>query len=345
MSSAGRLALGPADLADGRLGRLHRAHRRPVRERTGSAAWVSAALFAGVVGSVIGAPAAGYLGDRFDRQRVMIATDLASAAVASTMASVIDEPTALVELFGLLAFVTSPFAPASAAAMPNLVGEEAVARANALVATTTSAGYLLGPLAGGLLLGVGVSAPALFAVDAATFVVSAVLIASIRRPFGSGRGTESHPGVLAGVRLIRREAVLRILIAASMVSLLGMGIVNVAAYPLSLRLDGGTEGNGAMEALLGGGGLLGAALAGRLLTTARAPTIVATSFAVSGLGLALSGMAPVLLVALAERGDAGERRARRARWCALPVEASAVCALLAALIASRLRGRDAHQMT
>ena len=276
--------------------------------RTGSAAWVSAALFAGVVGSVIGAPGAGYVGDRFERRRVMIATDLVSAAVAGAMALVVDEPAALVALFGLHAVVTSPFAPASAAAMPNLVGEEKVARANALVAATTSAGYLLGPLAGGLLLGVGVSTPTLFAVDGATFVVSAVFVASIRRSFGQGGGTESHPGVLAGVRVIRREPMLRLLVAASMTSLLGIGIVNVAAYPLSLRLGGGTEGYGAMEALLGGGGLVGAALAARLLTTARAPAIVAVSFGASSIGLALASAAPVLLVALAGMALAGTGR-------------------------------------
>jgi DHA3 family macrolide efflux protein-like MFS transporter len=153
---------------------------------TGSAAWVSAALFAGVVGSVIGAPGAGWVGDRFDRRRVLIATDLASALVAGAMALFVDEPAALVGLFGLHAIVTSPFAPASAAAMPNLVGEERIARANSLVAATSSAGYLLGPLAGGLLLGVGVSTAALFAVDAATFVVSALVVVSLRRPFGRG---------------------------------------------------------------------------------------------------------------------------------------------------------------
>ena len=277
-------------------------------ERTDSAAWVSAALFAGVIGSVLGAPAAGYLGDRFDRQHVMIATDLASAAVAVTMAVFIDEPAALVALFGLLAVVTSPFAPASAAAMPNLVGEDAVARANALVATTTSVGYLAGPLAGGFLLGVGVSAPTLFVLDAASFVVSAAFVASIRRPFGLGRGTRSHPGVLAGVRVIRRERVLRLLVAASMTSLLGMGIVNVAAYPLSLRLDGGTEGYGAMEALLGGGGLVGAALAARLLTLGRTRTIIVGSFIVSGLGLAVAGFSPALLVALGAFAFAGAGR-------------------------------------
>ncbi len=276
-------------------------------ERTGSAAWVSAALFAGVIGSVIGAPAAGQVGDRYDRRRVLISTDLASAAVTGAMALVVHEPAALVGLFGLLALVTSPFAPASAAAIPNLVGAEAAARANALVAATTSAGYLLGPLAGGLLLGVGVSASELFALDAVTFVVSAAFVLSIHRSFGTGGG-KSHPGVLAGVRLIARERMLRLLVAASMTSLLGIGIVNVAAYPLSTLLGGGTEGYGAMESLLGGGGLAGAALAARVLTANRAPTIIAVSFAVSGAGLALAAGAPVLVVALAGMAVAGAGR-------------------------------------
>jgi MFS family permease len=277
-------------------------------EGTDSAAWVSAALFVGVFGSVIGAPAAGHFGDRYDRRRVLISTDLASAAVAGAMALVIDEPAALVGLFGLLAIVTSPFAPASAAAIPNLVGADAAPRANALVAATTSAGYLLGPLAGGLLLGVGASASELLAADAATFVVSAAFVFSIRRSFGTGGGTESHPGVLAGVRLIARERMLRLLVAASMTSLLGIGIVNVAAYPLSTELGGGTEGYGAMESLLGGGGLVGAALAARVLTTGRAPTVISVSFAVSGAGLALAAGAPVLLVALAGMALAGAGR-------------------------------------
>ena len=306
MDSARRLALGRLiSLMGGSAAYI--ALIAAIYGHTGSAAWVSAALFAGVVGSVIGAPGAGYLGDRFDRKRVLVTTDLASAAVAGAMAFFVDEPAALVGLFGLLAVVTSPFAPASAAAMPNLVGEE-IARANSLVAATTSAGYLLGPLAGGLLLGVGVSTPVLFTADAASFVVSAALVGSLRLSFGRGGGTESHPGVLAGVRVIWREPVLRLLVAASMTSLLGIGIVNVAAYPLSLHLRGGTEGYGAMEALLGGGGLVGAALAGRLLTTGRAPAIVAVSFAVSGAGLALAAGAPVLLVALAGMAVAGTGR-------------------------------------
>jgi len=251
---------------------------------------------------------AGWVGDRYERRRVMVAADLASAAVAGAMALSIDTPLALVLLFGLLAVVESPFAPASASAMPNLVPPELLPRANSLVAASSSTSYLLGPLLGGLMLGAGASAPLLLWVDAATFVVSAALVLSIRLPFGLGRGTDEQPGVWAGVQLIVREPILRLLIAASMISLLGLGIVNVANYPLSIHLGGGTTGYGALEALLGGGGLLGAALAARILSAARAPLIVTVTFAVSGAGLLLAGLAPVIVVALLGMAIAGAGR-------------------------------------
>lgn len=181
-----------------------------IYDETGSAAWLSAALFAGVVGTVVAAPFSGWLGDRYDRRRVLIAADLAAAAVSLAMAAS-GQPEALVVLFGLSAVVQSPFEPASAAAIPNLVPPADVPRANALVASTGSAGYLIGPLLGGVVLGAGASASTLFAVNAATFVVSALIIAGIRRPFGSG-ATEAYPGLLAGFHLIARRRSLRLLV-------------------------------------------------------------------------------------------------------------------------------------
>jgi MFS family permease len=276
-----------------------------IYDETGSAAWLSAALFAGVVGTVVAAPFSGWLGDRFDRRRVLIATDLAAAAVTVAMA-LNGQPEALVVLLGLSAFVQSPFEPASAAAIPNLVAPADVPRANALVASTGSAGYLIGPLLGGIVLGAGASASTLFVVNAATFVVSALIIASIRRPFGRG-ATDEHPGLLAGFHLIARRPSLRLLVAAGMASLVGVGIVNVAAYPLSLELDGGTEGYGAMTSALGGGGLLGAALAGRVLAAGPVRVLVA-AFAAGAVGLALAGAAPVLALALVGMAVAGAGR-------------------------------------
>ena len=304
MAVARRLALGRlVSLTGGSAAYI--ALTAAIYDETGSAVWVSAALFSGVVGSVVAAPYAGWLGDRFDRRRVLIWADLAAAAVSTAMA-VTGRPTALVVLLGVSAVAQSPFDPASAAALPNLVSPAEVPRANALVATTASAGYLVGPLVGGVVLGAGASPAAVFVVDAATFVVSAALVASIRRPFGSG-STAQHPGVLAGFRVIVRERALRLLVGAGMASLVGIGIVGVVAYPLSLELGGGTEAYGAMTALLGGGGVVGAALAGRVLAVGPLRVLV-TGFAAGAAGLVLAGAARVLAVALGGMALAGAGR-------------------------------------
>jgi MFS family permease len=271
-------------------------------DQTGSATWVSAALFAGVIGTVVAAPFSGWLGDHYDRRRVLIATDVAAAVVSLGMAMT-GQPEALIVLLAVSSLVQGPFEPASAAAIPNLVGAADVGRANALVASTGSAGYIIGPLLGGVVLGAGASPSTLFAINAATFVLSALIIASIRRPFGRG-ATDLFPGLLAGFRVIAHRRPLRLLVAAGMASLLGIGMVNVAAYPLSVQLGAGTEGYGAMTALLGAGGLLGAALAGRVLAAGPARVLVA-AFAAEAVGLGLAGAAPVIALALGAMAVAG----------------------------------------
>ena len=273
---------------------------------TGSALWVSAAIFSSVVASVASAPGAGWIGDRFDRRGVLIGSDVAAAAVSLAMAATANSAAALVVLLGVSSIAQSPFEPASAAALPTVVPERDVPRANALIATTSSAGYLLGPLLGGAVLGVGASPATLFAVDAGTFACSAVVVILIGRPFGRG-GTDQHPGALAGLRLIAREPGLRMPVLAGMVSLVGIGIADVASYPLSLNLGGGTAGYGAMTALLGGGGLLGAALAGRVVQSGPA-RVLAAAFAASAAGLVLAGAAPILAIGLAGMALAGAGR-------------------------------------
>jgi MFS family permease len=273
---------------------------------TGSALWVSAAIFSSVVASAASAPFAGWVGDRFDRRSVLITADLAAAVTSLAMAATASRAAALVVLLGVSSIAQAPFEPASAAALPNVVPEDDVPRANALVAATSSAGYLLGPLLGGGVLALGASPAMVFALDAATFVFSAAVVATIRRPFGRG-SVEDHPGALAGVRLLIQERALRLPVLAGMVSLLGIGIVDVASYPLSVDLGGGSAGYGAMTALLGGGGLLGAALAGRALR-AEPVRVLVVAFAAGAAGLALAGATPILVVTLIGMAVAGAGR-------------------------------------
>jgi MFS family permease len=273
---------------------------------TGSALWISGAIFSSVVASVLSAPLAGWIGDRFDRRAVLIGADVAAACVSAAMAAAATRPAALVILLGVSSIAQAPFEPASAAALPSVVEAADVPRANSLIAATSSAGYLVGPLLGGAVLALGASPAALFVVDAATFLFSAAVVVSIRRPFGRG-STQEHPGLLAGVHVIARERALRIPVLAGMVSLLGIGIVDVASYPLSLDLGGGSAGYGAMTGLLGGGGVLGAAAAARLLRL-RATRVLGGAFVASAAGLALAGAAPFLAFALVGMAVAGAGR-------------------------------------
>lgn len=107
--------------------------------RTGSAAWLSAALLPtfGVSGLI--APVAGALGDRFDRKGVMILSDLGGAVCFGAMALVHDPALLLVGGF-LAAIAESPSWSASGAAVPNLVQEKDLAWANGLLAAGRNAG-------------------------------------------------------------------------------------------------------------------------------------------------------------------------------------------------------------
>jgi MFS family permease len=134
----------------------------------------------------------GLVADRLDRKRVLIVADLARAAVLVPVAAL-----ALVgelPLWGLAAAAfalrtaESYFAPAYGALLPALVHRRNVQAANGLVrATADSIGTIGWAVAAALLLVIPVSV--FFAVNAISFVVSALVIARIASP---GRSRAEH---------------------------------------------------------------------------------------------------------------------------------------------------------
>jgi MFS family permease len=125
----------------------------------------------------------GLAADRFSRKRLMVSADAVRAAVLIPVA--IAGVAGALPLWGLVvaSFVleasTSYFAPAYGATIPTLVDRANVQRANALVQATTQALSIGGwAVAAALLTVLPVSV--FFGVNAASFVVSAVLISRIR---------------------------------------------------------------------------------------------------------------------------------------------------------------------
>jgi MFS family permease len=235
-----------------------------IYDRTGSAAWLAASLLVteGLTGVV--APLTSILGDRFDRRRVMIWSDVAAAACFVGM-SVAPIPGPLVFVALLSAFAEAPFWPASGAAIPNLVPEDQVSWANSLIAVGRNLGVMLGPAVGGLLLAV-VGAPAVFLINAVSFVISALLVVSVRGATFSGDRSdeEEHRGLAAGFQFLWREPVLRLLAIGWVVFVLGVGMAMVGDVPLVEVFDKGAGAYGVMIGLWGAGSVLGS-LAGRKL--------------------------------------------------------------------------------
>src|SRR5690242_19030566 len=113
----------------------------------GSGSWLAAALIAALVARVAVSPWAGSLGDRFDRRRVMIASDVAAAACFLVIAQV-DSLVALVALSAAASIAEAPFSPASSALVAMIVPAERRGWANGVVSASSSAGMLIGAPAG-----------------------------------------------------------------------------------------------------------------------------------------------------------------------------------------------------
>ena len=124
----------------------------------------------------------GVWADRLPRQRVMLASDLirflaqgASAALILSGAAHIWQLAALQAFYGM---ADGFFTPAANGIVPQVVADEDLQQANALLGLSENATSILGPAIAGILV-VGVGAGWGIAVDAATFVLSAALLAAL----------------------------------------------------------------------------------------------------------------------------------------------------------------------
>jgi len=150
---------------------------------TGSGRDVGLLLVARFVPSFFFGPISGVIADRFSRQRIMIVSDLLRAVVVLGFLFVrrADQLWIIYVLTVFQLGLSTFFEPAKTAAIPSIVEERELVAANAISAVTWSAMLTLGAAMGGFitsLFGTDVA----FILDAATYLLSAALIGSIRVP-------------------------------------------------------------------------------------------------------------------------------------------------------------------
>src|SRR5262245_18483610 len=122
----------------------------------------------------------GVVADRISRRAVMVGADLVRLGSQRATAALLIGGAADVWSIALLAAVggaaTGFFSPASTGLLPAIVSADELQEANALRATAMSTGEILGPLLAGVQVAAAGAGWA-FAVDAATFAASALLLA------------------------------------------------------------------------------------------------------------------------------------------------------------------------
>jgi MFS family permease len=125
----------------------------------------------------------GVWADRLQRQLVMLASDLVRFAAQGASAVLILDGTARVWQLAVLQAVYGMadgfFAPAANGLVPQVVAAEDLQPANALLGLSENATSILGPAVAGVLV-VAIGAGWGLAIDAATFVVSAVFLSGLR---------------------------------------------------------------------------------------------------------------------------------------------------------------------
>jgi MFS family permease len=251
-------------------------------EYTGSAKSIALAFTLQVLPQFLCSPSAGVVNDRLSRRAVMIFADWARAVIVAGML-LVRGPEMVNFLYALLFLETimwALFEPGRTATIPNITTGPDVITGNALSSITWSFNFAVGSAVGGVVAAF-FGRQTVFAINALSFVVSALLIQRMRfeephlkdlPPFRARDLFDFRP-IAEGFRYVRANARL----AATMLVKAGLGLIGTnwvilpilgrEAFPLALpNLSTDQSATLGMSLLLGArgfGAICGPLIAGR----------------------------------------------------------------------------------
>jgi MFS family permease len=258
-------------------------------------------------------PLGGVLADRIGPRRLMLGADVARCllAVALTVLAARHLATLawLAPVAALLGAGEGLFMPASFAIMPSLLPAGSLQAGNAINSAAVQVGTVLGPALGGTLVATSGPVPA-FAIDAASFAVSAAALWLMRPPpavaeavapeaAGAGQADAAPEGEAAGTaagektappsvwRLLLGSVFFRRVLLISVLANLTFAGTFEVALPALAHAHYGAGGFGTLMACLGVGSVAGTLVAARRLTSARPMVVASAAFIGAGVFVAL----------------------------------------------------------
>jgi MFS family permease len=216
-----------------------------VNDLTHSTAALAVLSIAVAVPSMVGGIVGGAVADRFDRRRIMLASDTVRAVLVLgfTLVATADRLPILYVVAFAQAAIGTLFSPARGAIIPRAVPPEGLMAANGLSQLSRVICSLLGTTVTGLVFALAGSAALVFVIDALTFLASVAIVSRVSRTLGapaheahaaSGGGFASS--VTAGLRVIAGSPTLVATLLGLFVAMLGMGAINILFVPFLINV-------------------------------------------------------------------------------------------------------------
>lgn len=237
--------------------------------------------------------------DRLDRKMVMITADVLRALLVPVAILVQRADQLYILYLAAFAVVTLSvfFSPARNATIPNIIEEDMLLTANALIQANQIIAMIFGSAAAGLIIGwLGTTFAFLF--DAATFAVSAVFIATMRIPARAAAVAQTSLRVIwgqlvEGLAFVKRHATLVSIMGLTAAATLGLSTITVLGIIyLDEELGVGAEGFGFLMSVQGLGVVIGGLLISRIARRWPAHQIVGACLAVLGVAIIVFALAP-----------------------------------------------------
>jgi MFS family permease len=243
---------------------------------TGSPAKMTLVLAAEILPMAIFGIPSGMVVERLGARTTMLVCDAARVPLLASLpilysADLLKFPLLLALVFVLGCFM-APYFSAQRVILPELVGEDetTIAQANSLIEGGTAFAGLAGPALAGILIPL-LGAPNVLYVDAATYVVSFLLLAGFV-PRTKKLGTSIATGVLAGIQFFVRDRLLAPLGGTVIVvNFLGAGLSATLPYYAYDAFSGNSKIAGLFYTAIGAGALLGSI--GAVLVVKRLPPL------------------------------------------------------------------------
>ncbi len=263
-------------------------------------------FFARFVFAALAAPWLGLLADRRSRRQLMLIADVVRAAIFAgvTVIAITGGSAYIVYVLAITSTIISgSYPPAQAALMPTLVDSpEELTAANVVGNTISSLGMFAGPAVAGILLALSGTA-AVFALNGALFVWSAIFIAMVPRDEPPPRPERARflPELLAGVTTVLSRKALRVVVGLSAAMTLVDGALEVLLVVIALRLlEGGNAALGWLNTAIGVGSILGALVVAAFVSRRRLAGGFALGILLSSVPLAfiaaVSTLAPAIVL-------------------------------------------------